>query len=51
MNDNDGLLFILMRIQLFVEVAQTSVWNIKLETQPPKLPHLNVLDLSIFRAL
>jgi hypothetical protein len=35
----------------FVEVAQTGVWNIKLETQPPKLSDLNVLDLSFFRAL
>jgi hypothetical protein len=35
----------------FVEVAQTGIWNITLETQPPKLLDLNVLDLSFFRAL
>ena len=35
----------------FVEVAQTGIWNIQLETQPPKSPDLNVLDLSFFRAL
>ena len=35
----------------FVEVAQTGTWNITLETQPPKSPDLNVLDLSFFRAL
>ena len=35
----------------FVEVAQSGVWNITLETQPPKLPDLNVLDLLFFRAL
>jgi hypothetical protein len=36
----------------FVEVAQTGIWNITLETQPPKLLDLNVLDLlSFFQTL
>ena len=35
----------------FVAVGVTGVWNIRLMTQSPKLPDLNVLDLSFFRAL
>jgi hypothetical protein len=35
----------------FVAVATAGVWRIKLQTQSPKSPDLNVLDLSIFRAL
>ena len=36
----------------FVVVGVTGVcWNIRLTTQSPKLPDLNVLDLSFFRAL
>ena len=36
----------------FVAVRVTGVWNIRLMTQSPKLPDLNVLlDLSFFRAL
>ena len=35
----------------FVAAATGGVWNIKLETQPPKSPDLNVIDLSFFRAL
>ena len=34
-----------------VAVRDTGVWNIRLMTQSPKLPDLNVLDLSFFRAL
>jgi hypothetical protein len=32
----------------FVAVGVTGVWNIRLMTQSPKLPDLNVLDLSFF---
>ena len=32
----------------FVAVATAGVWRIKLQTQSPKSPDLNVLDLSIF---
>ena len=32
----------------FVAVRVTGVWNIRLMTQSPKLPDLNVLDLSFF---
>ena len=35
----------------FVAAATEGLWNIKLQTQPPKSPDLNVLDLSFFRAL
>ena len=35
----------------FVAVGVTRVWNIRLMTQSPKSPDLNVLDLSFFRAL
>lgn len=35
----------------FVAAGQRGLWNIKLETQPPKSPDFNVLDLSFFRAL
>ena len=35
----------------FVVAATSGLWNIKLELQPPKLPDLNMLDLSFFRAL
>ena len=35
----------------FVAVGVTGVWNIRLMTQSPKLPDLNVLDLSFFRTL
>jgi hypothetical protein len=33
---------------VFEAVARTSLWNILLETQPAKLPDMNVLDLSFF---
>ena len=32
----------------FVAIGVTGVWNIRLMTQSPKLPDLNVLDLSFF---
>ena len=35
----------------FVALAMAGVWRIKLQTQSPKSPDLNVLDLSIFPAL
>jgi hypothetical protein len=34
----------------FVAAATEGLWNISLLTQLPKLPHLNVLNLSFFRA-
>ena len=35
----------------FVAEATMGLWNISLQTQPPKSPDLNILDLSFFRAL
>ncbi len=35
----------------FVKVAQTGIWNVTLETQPPKLLDLNILNLSFFQTL
>ncbi len=36
---------------VFVAAATDGLWNIKLQTQPPKSPDLNLLDLSFFCAL
>ena len=35
----------------FVAAETRGLWNIKLKLQPPKLPDVNVLDLSFVRAL
>ena len=35
----------------FIAAGTAGLWNIRLETQPPKSPDFNVLDLSFFRAL
>ena len=38
-------------MQLITEYIRQNNWNIKLITQPPQSPDLNVLDLGLFNGM